>query len=163
MAVTSDALVWPILVSLLEGVEREIARAGLPPLTLRAIMPGAEAAFDIGCEALGYVRAVQVFPTTTFPVPEGTPLGSCVSTLAVAVEVGIMRCAPNPYELHGEIVYPSAEELTESARVQMADMAALRLAILNCPAAQDKVLAVYSPRGPQGGVVGGIWNATLGR
>lgn len=163
VAYLNDIDVWPLLTDLLGALTWEVGAANLPPLGLTVVVPGAEAAFDFGCDALGWVRAASVYPTATFPNPEASPLGSCVSSLAVSVEVGIMRCAPNPDTLpNGEVVLPTATDLSEAARLQLADMAAIRRAILRCPAA-DRVLSLYQPLGPQGGVVGGFWSATLGR
>lgn len=157
-----DVDVWPLLGRLRDSVLREVTRSGAAPLGAFAVYPGREPVLDEGCSSFGYVVATAVFPTQTFPTPAVTPEASCASSLAVAVEVGIWRCAPMPKSARrGEYVAAPASEQYEAARVQFADMALLRRAVLNA-GFTDMALGTYLPAGPAGGLVGGYWTATVG-
>lgn len=158
----NDTEVWPLLVGLRDSLAREATRSGIAVENL-AVYPGQESALDTACESQAWVLATSVFPSQTFPNVATTPQAACASSLAVAVQVGIVRCAPVPRQIsRGDYVAPPLTEQHEAARVQMADMALIRRAIL-ASTYSDLVLGTYLPVGPMGGLVGGYWTATLGR
>lgn len=162
MVYLPDNDIWPLLPPLVDLLKDEIARANLPDLAKVMIAPGQDVVIaDAGCEPFGWVHLRTTFPSSTFPTPDYTLRGSCTSPLAGTVEVGVVRCAPAITEDRtGGLVLPSAVEESEAAKVQLADMAAIRRAILRLRV-ESRVLGPYTPFGPQGGVVGGLWSVTL--
>lgn len=85
---------------------------------------------------------------------------NCSLELNVDLDIGILRCLEVPEK--GEANTP--EELLAAFRQQNEDMLAIRRAVLCCDAidTRDVILGLWTPQGPQGGIYGGIWTATLG-
>lgn len=155
-----DTDAWPLATALVQTLNIEASRSN--PIDRIYLFPGELAVFDEACYPFGWVRVTNIFPTATFPTPVGNPALSCASSLAVTLEAGIMRCAPQPRQLgRGQIEAPSTTEQRDAARAQLADMALIRRAILAVPC-EDKALGTYLPSGPMGGLVGGYWTTILG-
>ncbi len=142
----------------------------------RGVVPGAQVAADgcdAGCEPLGpdeypgqltvhvvriYSSDYQAFPREVAQVRDNR---KCLppQTTAVELAVTVFRCAPLPTD---EGCPPTAQELSETALQQHADMLAVQAAILCCYASTDQtrldgrryVIGQSASVGPQGGCVG---------
>lgn len=161
-----DRVVWPVMVSLAECLCTQITGSGLPEPCFCGILPGGEAAYDYcdSCEdgtcGQAWVRLAQAFPSSAFPVPD-VGRGTCASPLAFELVVGIVRCAPSPDDQGNP---PSLGDQFATSQLVVADMMAMRRAIMCCAQAQkgrDYTLGFYLPVGPEGGCVGGVWTATF--
>lgn len=108
-----------------------------------------------GSCGMGYVRPAGIFPYSTFPVPETDV--HCISPLAWVVEIGALRCLPQPPD--GEVLSP--DEMLEIAIATMLDARAMYKAVKCCEAIQGAAIQFYTPVGPEGGCVGGYWTAYL--
>lgn len=156
---TPDLEVWPKLVLLADALCQEIADSGLEEPCFCGIMPGAGIALDYvdGCEAGGmaWVRMVTAFPSQTFPEPD-VDINGCDQAMAFQAEVGIIRAFRVPD--NGEP--PTQGDMLTAAEVQMAEMAAMRRAIL-CRFTGTVALGQYTPIGPDGGALGGAWSLSV--
>lgn len=167
----SDPVAQPVVEGMLLALQQVYAEQGLADDSLVLpcefeIVPGAIAAVDHGldcranCEGMAWVRLVDVSPTswTDFPAPVSRPSVGELS-YAVALEVGVARCAPVGVT-EGDLYYPPtpAEQKAAAERAAI-DAAIVRHAILErYPANNDDAgisLGSYSPLGPEGDVVGG--------
>ena len=143
------------LVDLAECVCAELAVTGAGPTCWCGLYPGEAVSWEY-CEncgadtcGMGYVRLAGVFPYDTFPLP--TIDERCVRPLAWAVEVGALRCVPQPAS--GELLDPVS--MSEVVLRQTLDAAALHRAMKCC--GQDIAVERYVPVGPAGACVGGFW------
>lgn len=102
-----------------------------------------------------WVRLVAAYPSVTAGQPD-QEVRRCGTSLGLEIEVGVLRCAPAP-DSRGEPPPPGA--VLAAADQQFADMILMRKVISCCPELQafDYVLGTYTPAGPQGGLVGGLW------
>jgi hypothetical protein len=73
------------------------------------------------------------------------------------IEVGALRCFPILED--GEILAPN--DMNHLAAEQMQDAHALYRALLCCDA-PSMVVQAWTPLGPEGGCVGGMWTAFIG-
>lgn len=129
------------------------------------IVPG-ELAWD-ECECgLFAIQWQSISYTQAFPNPTQRLSDGCRPFVALALQLTVLRCAPNP-GTHGEA--PSADALTAATWVQLDDAEAL----LTGTSAAGKVLddanqilqyalAAVTPLGPQGGCVGVTQQMFLG-
>ena len=136
------------------------------------VLSGAAAVIDRGldegnsCCGQLWARLVDLYPSSAFPQPDAGPHREDLSW-AVTVEVGIVRPAPVVQDHAGQAVIPTAAEEQNAAAVALVDGAVLREALLNRYRLHigDEdvavVLGVYTPFGPDGGVVGGVLTATI--
>lgn len=158
-AYESDTAIWPIMVALSECLCAELTVAELmPDNCFCGIFPGQAAPWDYQ-NGMAWVRLVSAFPSNTFPVQETTLRGTCQAPIAAEIEVGVLNCAPM---ITSTGALPTQEQQFESARLQVATMAAARRAITCCDAGLV-FLAEYTPLGPEGGLVGGFWRAWIGQ
>lgn len=103
-----------------------------------------------------WVRVVTAYPASELGVADTSP-NNCAKGLGLDIEVGVMRCFP----VSGDP--PTVAELLEVSDKQVADMLAMRRAILCCVEELDDgvevVMGEYTPIGPEGegGQVGGAW------
>jgi hypothetical protein len=149
------------LLELAECVCAELAATGAGPTCWCGVYPGAAVSWEYcsagecsnGVCGMGYVRLAGAFPYETFPVPALDD--RCIKPLAWAVEVGALRCFPQPTDGHLNEPSVTAEI---SLGVAM-DAAALWRAIKCC--GFDAGVEMYRPAGPDGGCVGGFWTAFL--
>lgn len=102
-----------------------------------------------------WVRLLAVYPSGGVGVPN-TSLNNCGAGLSYDIEIGVLRCAPIQEEAYTEA------EMLEFAQKQYSDMLAMRRAVACCDALEEYIMAAYAPVGPDGGVIGGVWNLTLG-
>jgi len=143
------------LVDLADCVCAELATTGAGPTCWCGLYPGASVSWEYCTECssgtcgMGYVRLAGVFPYDVWPVPAVDD--RCVRPLAWAVEVGALRCVPQPAD--GNIVDPTS--MTEVAVAQVLDGDALYRAIKCCGLSVS--VERYYPVGPEGGCVGGFW------
>lgn len=156
-----DTAAWPGVTVLASCLCAEIEVSGLGPVCLCSPLPGADIALDYGTEGMAWVRVMGLWPSATFPSADGIGRGlgrsTCTSPLAVQVELGVARCAPMPGD-DGEP--PSMVDQFEATRRQLADMAAMRRAVVCCQGKDARYridLGPYSPGGPTGGVLWGTW------
>lgn len=167
-----DTLVYPTAVAMAACLCAEIEASDLPTPCFCGILPGSSVTLDWcggnqctgSCGGQAWVRPGEVYPSSIFPQPDVTP-GNCDSPLAFRLEVGIARCIPtgsnNPV---AGFTPPSLAEQLEAARLQLADMAAIRRAIQCCLGADedlDYVLESYTPLNPQGGCGGGSFTVVI--
>lgn len=148
-----DGSIWPVLSELHECLCSSLADAGvMPGECFCGIVPGTEAAWDFP-NGLAWVRLSAIAPI------EGAVASNCGTPLQAEIEVGVMHCAPT---VSASGVLPSQAAQRESARLQMASMDAMRRAITCCYEGDGLSLGIYTPLGPQGGLVGGSWTVSYG-
>lgn len=103
-----------------------------------------------------WVRLVSAYPSTVLGEADLTD-NNCGKSLGLDIEIGVMRCFPikETYK---------TEDLLAVSDKQVADMLAMRQAILCCDFEADVILGEYTPLGPEGegGHVGGVWNLSVG-
>lgn len=156
-----DWIAFPHASGLIEALTTELEVRLLPGVCFAGVVPGSDIAMDYvndECGAMAYSRVGAVFPSASFPNPDASP--ALMLTMASIIELGIFRGAP--LNDNGE---PATEEQQfEATRLQMADMKAMLDVICSyCDLHEiPVVIGSYAPIGPQGGVVGGSWTATLG-
>lgn len=79
------------------------------------------------------------------------------------VEIGVARCAPRAA---GKDMYPDPQHVFEAMRLYMADLAAVKRAVLCCfPEKEPKALVAigaWQPLEAAGGISGGTWQAWIG-
>lgn len=103
-----------------------------------------------------WVRVTDINPTN---ITDGMAGSSCSMSLAIGLEVGIIRCIEIPEG--GEA--PEASEVMVAALQTMDDMQALLCAAVNCEVdAWDEItVGAWTPIGPEGGQYGGMWTFTV--
>lgn len=108
-----------------------------------------------------WVRLVNIFPSSTFPVAdEGAALNAagCPPALAFTLEVGVVRCAPQPDSMGNA---PTAEAHAAAVEAQMRDAAAVARAIECCIGIDHEYsLGSYEPVSA-GDCLGGTWTVTF--
>jgi hypothetical protein len=145
------------LTDLIECVCGLLATEGAGEPCWCGIHPGAQVSWDYcsggECSSdmcgMAWVRPDLVFPYDSFPLPVVDP--NCRKPLAWRVEVGALRCMPQPST--GELLTP-----VESMAVtwgQILDARAIHKALQCCDV--SVTVEGYTPVGPQGGCVGGFW------
>lgn len=141
----------------------QIIADGLPETCFCSVVPGESPALDFlnNCTddvcGMAWVRLSTTQMETGMGV-ESTNLNNCDAVIGFDLEVGIARCAPLGDEQGNP---PSVEDYLASADLQIADMAAMRTAIMCCDEIGDFILGAYVPFGPVGGAVGGAWTVSL--
>ena len=163
MTVIDPPIVLPRIVLALDALAtcvcEQLATTGAGPTCWCGLYPGAAVSWehcgecDGGVCGMGYVRLARVFPYNTFP--QGVIDLRCASPLAWAVEIGALRCLPQPAD--GEP--PSPEIAAEATVNQMLDARAIWEAMKCC--GLEIGIETYIPVGPEGGCVGGFWLAYL--
>jgi hypothetical protein len=156
----------PVTLNVLNGLDalsaavcNELATSGAGPTCWCGLYPGSAPSWEYCGECsgsacgMGYVRLAGVFPYSTFPIQAVD--FHCVMPLAWTVEVGALRCVPQPAD--GELLSPSL--MGNVALEQVLDAQALYRA-LKCYGL-DVAAESYTPVGPMGGCVGGFWRAFL--
>jgi hypothetical protein len=108
------------------------------------------------------VRLTTANPSASFPAAD-TTVTNCASTLAYPFEVGVMRPAPLAEVIGDELVLPTEEENTAAALQQLDDLETMYRALVMFGEEVEALLpGIYTPIGPEGGVVGGKWTFTIG-
>jgi len=157
-----------MLAVLLEELSAGLEDAGLlESMCTVTIFPGIAVPIDyVGssdtCGSMAWVRHVSTNPTIQFPSAD-LSIDNCASTLAHIIEVGLIRPSPIPESDGRHVDLP--DDLTHmNASLQLADdMMLMKDAIARAAKVIDFViLGSYTPVGPEGGAVGGIWSLTAG-
>lgn len=160
--IRTDTFVWPAMLRLAECLCTELVAAGLPPTCLCSVLPGDAVAADYVSEdeGMAWVRLVSGYPYTAFPVAD-TAAATCLRPLAFELEVGALWCAPVFADSRG--TPPDMAAQFAATETQLAAMAAMHRAIVCCVPTErgTGALGAYTPVGPEGGVVGGVWSLFL--
>jgi hypothetical protein len=161
-----DTIIYPSMIKLVGCLCAEIAASGLPEPCSCAPMLGAlvldfcSACEDGKCGGQAWVRLIRAFPSTNFPVPLLDPQ-NCVAPLAYELEIGITRCKPLG-KTSGVRGYtpPSMDQIVAALRLQTADIAVMRRAVLCCFGDDDfdYILGTYQPLPIDGDCLGGTFN-----
>lgn len=132
-------------------------------LCATAKYPGEAAPLDYAeCGGMLWVRLATSAPSTQFPSPESRP-NVCAQTLAHQLEIGLMRPSPIPEDTLGNFELPTDEDHSAAADRQMDDMEAIYRGIVRAARDIEMVsIGSYTPVGPVGGTVGGMWTLAVG-
>lgn len=160
-----DTIIYPKMIELVACLCTEITASGLPepcscaPMIGSLVLDYCGTCNDGTCGGQAWVRLVQAFPSIDFPGPS-LELRNCVSPLAFELEVGIVRCKPvgTSSGVRG-YVPPTLEQNVAALRLQTADIAAMRRAVLCCFGENDTdyILGTYTPVTPDGDCLGGAF------
>lgn len=141
----------------------ELEKSGLPGLCYADLVPGIQVALDYcgstNCQGMLWLRLANVTPSVDFPNQaefSNVPLG----LHSFEIEVGLVRSAPLSNRAGAP---PSAAAQVKAARIQMADMSAIRRSVCRYLTSEDRdyMVGQYLPIGPDGGCVGGSWLFTI--
>lgn len=148
------ARITEALQSLQECVDEALCKT-CPTIILAGAQP-----LHIGGSDMSWVRLVNSYPSKRFPSQDAEAT-SCSSPLAYVLEVGIVRCIP----MQNRAPLPTASDMTKTALRLSEDMTSVRRAIGCCLDDEewDILLGNWVPIGPQGAVVGGVWQVTITR
>lgn len=154
-----------ILAELLESLAAQIrAKGRADQYCTITVQPGNAVVFDFGpesgCGGTAWVRLVSAHPSVSFPNPDLTQ-DNCAHSLAYLVEVGMVRPAPLMEDHLGVFTVPEDTVLFEAAMRQGEELQMMYDAI-GAARVPEKIIGDYSPQGPEGGVVGGLWTVTVG-
>lgn len=138
------------------------------PVNRLFVAPGIAAAWDDCCDrspdgdGQAWVAVERVYPTDPFPLEVVEPMRCGPSEYAAALAVGVLRCA---HTVDDRGRSPSAEKVTGDAEEVARDRQAALTAIL-CGFLPDAdpgtwQLGQWTPLGPDGGCVGGLWRLTV--
>lgn len=137
---------------------------GVPDVCYCGVVPGDQppAMYAGNCKVkcgMAWVRLATLYPATGIGVAD-TALIKCNPTIGADVEVGMLRCI-SVGDDRGNL--PSAEEQRDAVALQMADAIVMLKALLCCEAfpSEGVVVGQYQPLGPQGGLVGGLFQASV--
>jgi len=159
MPYLADVRIMPALMRLHECLCNELERSGLGDNCDCALLHGNADSVAPPIVGRGYawVGLTNIFPSKVFPSAT-SDINTCAAPLAALVTVGVLRCYA--VKTTGE----SSGDMLLYMDKQMADMAAMRRAIVCCSADDYEVsMGAYTPIGPSGGVYGGQWTVTLGQ
>jgi hypothetical protein len=161
-----DTIIYPSMISLVACLCAEITESGLPepcscgPMMGILTLDYCTACDDGKCGGQAWVRLIRAFPSIEFPVPM-LDLQNCTAPLAYELEIGIVRCKPVG-KASGVRGYtpPSLEQNVGALRLQAADIAAMRRAVLCCfgEGDTDYILGTYQPLPIDGDCLGGTFN-----
>lgn len=127
-------------------------RMSPPPARVVELAPGEQVAWDDTCGML-YSRIASIEPIYRV----NAPFTSCEPNFwVVSVAMGALRCAA---VMDNKGRPPSADAVTADGFEMLADMQALRQAIMAVPG--TRTLTTWLPMGPEGGVHGGEWTFTF--
>ena len=124
----------------------------------RAFVATGQPAWDDCCEGQVWVRLVQV---ETVQVGKRLASGHmCTQMKALTVGVGVLRCA---LVIDDQGHAPEASALSKESLGVLVDMDALSNAIQCCevPGAVRVTMSRWDALGPEGGCVGGEWQAVI--
>lgn len=138
----------------------QITKAGLPETCFCGVFPGAQAPYIYGDEGQAWVRLVTAGPSRQFPQVDDT-WTACDAPITYTLEMAVLRCALPFADAKGNP--PTLTQQFETVRLQMADMQAMKQAIMCCVPNDDITVALgaYNPLGPDGGLVGGFWTFSV--
>lgn len=151
------------LVDLVSNLGRYVESIGAGPVCWLGVSPGAATAWDSCGECDGekcgktYVVLSQVIEYDSFPNPREWVQGGSPAGLAYQLEVGTLRCMP--IQEDGEAI-DSGDSLATMTGLND-DMIAMLCAIRETFAPYLLSVTQYSPVGPEGGCVGGVWEVVV--
>lgn len=136
--------------------------AGGPTLCFCGVLAGEAVSADYGgpCgDACGmaWVRFTNAYPSTVLGA-QHTEAGNCATMLGLDVELGVLRCI-SPGDDSGNP--PTPAQWLAATQLATSDMMAMRSALVCCGFGNDLIVGMYTPIGPQGGLVGGAFQAAL--
>lgn len=158
---------------LCESVDAAVLAGDLHAALCRCgISPGGEVAYDfIGnadcgeSDGQGFVVMLGAYNSTRFPQPDQgfDPCG--INSMAIVVNVGIIRSIPISED--GEPM--TADEMLAASLIQVTEMELIKTALTCCYVEKSRLagssslvsLGTYTSAGPVGGAVGGYWSATI--
>lgn len=164
----SDPMVMPLARQLLECLEQEMAKVESPPRYVQ-LRTGAvvdhllSVSSDECCDGLAWVRPALFYPSSsTFPIQDTAPLPKGVSSWALTLELGAIRCAPTPDADR----IPTSDEWDAVTQAVMDDAAAMRRAICcfiddQHGRARNVLPGQWTPIPVSGGCAGGTLPITL--
>lgn len=160
-----DPGAYPVMVDLAAQVQKEIVKSGLDPIDKVTLQPGIQPVSDYAgnksnCGEI-IVNMTSAFATDAFP--DAVPTATCSDELAFVVTVWVLRCAAPMGGTTQQPKPPSPEAQLASTRDHLADMQAVRRAIVCTFRDMDRqyVVGNFTPWGPSGNVVGGYWTVTF--
>lgn len=140
-----------------------VKSAGLPEPCFCGVMPGDAVARDY-CDPCddgrcGAVWARLVSIASESQLPDGGTTAICNLVIPVLnIEVGAVRCAPMP---DSDGTPPDEAAMLGATQIQIVEAGVMHDAIACCADKYDVVLGSYTPTGPAGGCLGGIWTAQV--
>jgi hypothetical protein len=143
----------------------EFRKAGTDDLCAMSLYPGEAAPLDYAeCGGMLWVRLITAYKTSTFPAADNGVNKCAQTTLALSLEIAVMRPAPIPDDFTGGFAdLPDDAEHTASTHSQLDDMEAMERAITKASKHLGQtVVGSYTPVGPVGGTVGGSWQIVVG-
>jgi len=151
-------MIHDVLTDIAAALCVQIEMDGSPPVCFCGVVPGDSLTADVAgwCDdtcGVAWVRLIAATMVSGVGDANETA-GNCGATVGFDVEVGILRCQRIPEE--DETL--SAEEQTETARQQAADVQTILRAICRSVDEKDYIIRDYAPMGPLGGLVGGAWS-----
>lgn len=154
-----------MLAELLEALTAQIRAKGREDEYCSiTVQPGNAVVFDFGpesgCGGTAWVRLVAANPTVSFPAAD-VSINSCAFSLAYIVEMGMIAPAPVMEDTLGEFMAPEDTELFD-ASMRQAEELQMMFDALRAARIPEKIIGDYTPQGPEGGVMGGIWTVTVG-
>lgn len=167
---TPDRAIMPMLEQLLGLYRAEAAKVEHPP-KYASIRPGitfvagssmngnGEVIADEVYEGSIWLRVVNAYPTTSFPAQETAFHNEDTLSLAVVVELGIVRAIPYQGDAN-EI--PTAGQHIEATRMIMADVAAMRRTYRRLREQDvDAIMGQYQPIPAEANAGGGTMHITV--
>lgn len=166
-----DTSIYPVYVSLLACLEQSLVEQGGPGLCYVGPMEGevvldhcgGGTCGDGGCGGQAWVRLIDTFPSQTFPALDTIPR-NCNSPFAFTLEVGVARCAPTGQGGPNGYEPPPLADRLEAIRLQTADIAAMRRAIMCCfgQGERDYIIGMYDQSVVNGGgCIGGAFSVSV--
>lgn len=151
------ASIATVLTNLAACLCAQITEDESPETCFCGVVPGgaviAEYAGDCDdTDGMAWVRLASTYPAESVGVAVQR-VGNCSVGIGFDVEVGMLRRYPLQAEALDESV------LLELLDQQVKDMTTMRRAIQCCTALPNKdyILGSYTPAGPTGDLIGGIW------
>lgn len=160
-----DDDVAKVAADLLLCLDAQLAKLRNPPksvslrtgITVELLMAKAR---DECCEGVGWVRLVQIYPSSNFPDPDSGYMPCGPAALAAVFELGVARCAPTPDAAR----IPSGDQWNEVSLAVLEHAAAMRRAICTWSAADSDrmyVPGLWTPLPVEGGCAGGTHQLTI--
>lgn len=157
-------LVFDQLVLLADCLCTQVTAAvadGVPDVCFCGVVPGDSAVSDYGGDCakkcgMAWVRLTGLYPSTILGEQNNDPK-NCAAGLGLPVEVGMMRCTP----VGTGDTPPNGTQLLSATELQVSDALTMRRAIACCDGSDAWSLGQYTPVGPSGGMLGGIWSLNL--
>lgn len=154
-----------MMAALLESLTAEIRAAGKEEdYCAITVYPGTAVPVDFGpesgCRGTAWVRLVSANPTVSFPAADNR-VNNCGYSLAYTVEMGMVGPAPVMTDRLGNFIAPTDVEQFEASLRMFGELEMMHAAIRGAGIDQ-LVLGDWTPQGPEGGIMGGLWTMVIG-